>query len=220
MDKLIDISGDYNAWVVHFSVSVWAVIFLFAGWLIFKLWNYAQKNAKIPSDITETEITYKIGEQEVKYKIVRNYLNIEIAHRIYVELITRKAAIPIDENNDVIVEVYNSWYALFGITRDEIKKLSGSLIDNNTQSDQLIKLTTDILNIGLRPHLTQYQAKFRKWYAKAEKETTNENKTPQQIQAEYPEFNDLVLSVKEVNRILIEYSEQLHKFIKGKEEIA
>ena len=58
------------------------------------------------------------GSPKAKFKVERNNDNLYIANRIYIELTTRKAAIPIDENNDVIEEVYNSWYKLFGIIRD------------------------------------------------------------------------------------------------------
>src|SRR5690349_12778333 len=42
-----------------------------------------------------------------------NWEDIQIAHKIWTELVTRKAAIPIDPDHDVIVEVYDSWYGLF-----------------------------------------------------------------------------------------------------------
>src|SRR3989442_7455334 len=41
-----------------------------------------------------------------------NNEDVQIAHRIWTELMTRKAAQPIDIEHDVIVEIYNSWYAL------------------------------------------------------------------------------------------------------------
>jgi hypothetical protein len=66
-------------------------------------------------------------------KIKRSYQNLYVAHRIYIELVTRKAAIPIDVDKDVLVEVYNSWYSMFKTIREEIKNLPGDyLVDNES----------------------------------------------------------------------------------------
>ena len=59
------------------------------------------------------------------FKVKRNTENLFIANRIYLELVTRKAALPFDEDNDVIVEVYDSWYTLFSTIREEIKNVPG-----------------------------------------------------------------------------------------------
>jgi len=72
-------------------------------------------------------------------------------------------------------------------------------------------LLTDILNKALRPHLTEYQAKYRKWYDEQLK--YNENLSPQDIQKKYDDIEPLMKSMKEVNSTLIDYSEQLKLFI-------
>ena len=167
------------------------------------------------ADIKPVELTLSFGNSSIKYNIERNYENLEIAHRIYIELITRKAAMPIDNENDVIKEIYDSWYSLFQITRNEIKNISGETLQNYMKAEELIKMATDILNKGLRPHLTQYQAKFRKWYSEELENPKNKGKSPQEIQREYKEYVKLVESIKEVNNILVEYAEQLNKFIIG-----
>src|SRR5260370_582398 len=46
-------------------------------------------------------------------KLQANTKDVQIAHQIWTELVTRKAAIPIDPDRDVITEVYGSWYQLF-----------------------------------------------------------------------------------------------------------
>lgn len=166
-------------------------------------------------DIKSIELTLGFGNSSIKYNIERNYENLEIAHRIYIELITRKAAMPIDNENDVIREIYDSWYSLFQITRNEIKNLSGETLKNYEKAEELIKMATDILNKGLRPHLTQYQAKFRKWYNEELENPDNKSKSPQEIQRNFPEYSKLVESMTDVNELLVEYSKQLNKFITG-----
>jgi hypothetical protein len=89
------------------------------------------------------------------------------------------------------------------------------LLDNQVSKD-LIKLLSDILNIGLRPHLTEHQAKFRKWYNSALTLEENKNKTPQQIQSEYSDYENLFESMKAVNQLLIEHSKRLDEIINGR----
>ena len=115
------------------------VFFLFFFYIVLpRLKKYLKIN-KFHYTISSIEITQKFFGAEFKYSITRNYTNIEIANRIYVELITRKAAIPFDENHDVISEVYDSWYTLFNTTREELKKLPGEMLLNNSDSKNLIQ---------------------------------------------------------------------------------
>lgn len=161
----------------------------------------------------EVEIS---GSPKLKYKVKRNSDNLYIANRIHIELTTRKAAIPIDEKNDFIIEIYDSWYKLFNKIRDEIKTVPGNYLKDHDPTTALIGLTKKILNNALRPHLTEYQVKFRKWYDKAEKLEENKDLTPQEIQAKYPDFDNLVESMKGVNKTLMDYANELDKLVKGK----
>lgn len=161
----------------------------------------------------EVEIS---GTPKMVFKVERNYENLFIANRIYIELTTRKAAIPIDENTDNIEEIYDSWYHLFGIIRDEIKTVPGKYLKDHDPTKALIGLTRNILNDGLRPHLTEHQAKFRQWLKVAKEESINKNLSPQELQKKYPDFTNLVISMKAVNLILANYAHELDKLIKGK----
>ena len=161
----------------------------------------------------EVEIS---GSPKAKFKIKRNTENLYVANRIYIELITRKAALPIDEKNDVISEIYNSWYNLFNIIRDEIKTLPGEYLKNHDPTKALIGLTTKILNEGLRPHLTIHQAKYRKWLENELKNKESNKLSPQEIQRKYPNYKELISSMKNVNTLLIKYSKELNKLIEGK----
>ena len=161
----------------------------------------------------EVEIS---GSPKLKFKVERNHENLFIANRIYIELTTRKAAIPIDENTDVIEEVYNSWYKLFGILREEIKSVPGKYLKDHDPTSALIGLTRKILNDAIRPHLTEHRAKFIKWIETAKEEQMNKILTPQDLQKKYPDFTNLVASMKLVNSTLTDYAKELDKLIKGK----
>jgi len=60
-------------------------------------------------EIDEAEIG--IGSQKIKIKPSNE--DLQIAYKLWVELSTRKIGIKIDEEHDVIIEVYNSWYEFF-----------------------------------------------------------------------------------------------------------
>ena len=75
----------------------------------------------------EKKEEFKSQKEGIPYISTVNSEIQKFANNIYIELITRKAGIPIDENNDVIEDIYNSWYKLFCIIRDEIKALPENL---------------------------------------------------------------------------------------------
>ncbi|WP_406671331.1 hypothetical protein V7O67_06990 [Methanolobus sp. ZRKC4] len=193
------------------KMNIWILLFIAGVYLILHFGILK----KIKSNPELAEISFSLKGPRVKYKIQRNYENLEIAHRIYTELITRKAANPIDYEHDVIKEIYDSWYQLFKVTREELKQLSGKSLQDRRNSDQLIQMSTDILNMGLRPHLTKYQATFRKWYEEELETEGMKGQSPQMIQKNFPEYTELIESMREVNQLLIDYSEQLHTFIIG-----
>ena len=68
---------------------------------------------------------------------------IQIAHCAWVELSTRKAGLPFDPDNDVIADIYSSWYELFR----EMRKLAsscpvGRVVDNRDTQRSSISLLT------------------------------------------------------------------------------
>ena len=141
--------------------------------------------------------------------------DVGIAHQIWTELVTRKAALPIDPDHDVIVEVYDSWYTLFGRVRQLISQLPPNLVRDDPATKELIRIATESLNLGLRPHLTRWQARFRNWYA--QQAEALRTKTPQEVQREYPEYDALMEDMRAVNQNLIQYASELRKIAHGLE---
>lgn len=130
----------------------------------------------------------------------------KIAHDAWVEIMTRKVGIEFEEDKDVIVEVYDSWYKLFGIIRELLKEIE-SMEDQNVKVLENVLL--NVLNQGLRPHLTNWQAKFRRWYNN--ELSNNEEKSPQEIQKEYEEYDNLVSDLKKVNKQMMQFAKELEK---------
>ena len=176
------------------------------------IWRYKLRQTY---SIYDTEISIS-GSPSATFKIKRNTENLKIANRIYTELVTRKAALEVEEDKDVIVEIYDSWYDLFKIIRQEIKDVPGEYLKNHDATEDLIGLTLDILNKGLRPHLTTYQAKFRRWYTEATQDPAHSALSPQEIQKKYPDYPSLTEDMKKVNEVLKGYAKNLKELIKGK----
>lgn len=128
----------------------------------------------------------------------------KIAHKAWTELITRKLALPFDQENDVIVEVYDSWYSIYNQFRTIIKELAGN---NDAEVNKLVNLLIDVLNTDLRNHLTKYQARFRKWYEKEIEKNSDEE--PQEIQKKYPKYKEIVEDIKKVNIKIVELTNKL-----------
>lgn len=188
---------------VFYSTLIIAALF----WIYKAFRNKLMFHENIEIDSAE------IGIQGQKIKIKPNYINVNVAYKIWVELNTRKVGLEIDFEKDVIVEVYKSWYQFFGITRELIKGLPATKIRNDQSTKELIELSTKILNEGLRPHLTSWQAKFHKWYDMAIAE--NENLTPQQVQQKYDEYEILKNDMKRINNYLISYKDSIYKLAFG-----
>ena len=93
------------------------VLIFTARFFIQKIMKRKGKRRKLVFDGAE------IGVKDVKVKITCDDTVAEIAYKLWVELTTRKIAMPIDRENDVIVEVYNSWYAAFGEIRKLLKEI-------------------------------------------------------------------------------------------------
>ena len=119
-----------------------------------------------------------------------------------------------DPDNDVIVEVYDSWYALFGRVRELIAQLPPALVRNDASTQELIRIATQSLNSGLRPHLTKWQARFRNWYAAQDAQLAT--KAPQDVQRQFPEYDELMQDLRRVNDQLIQYAGELEKIVRGK----
>ena len=184
----------------YFAIILLFVILFGVSIIVKKISPLLHKNSMY---IDEVELG--IGtNSKVKIKFSRE--DREIAYKLWVEMSTRKIILPFDEENDVIVEVYDSWYSFFGIARGLLKDIP---VEKLNSSKQLISVTDRVLNKCLRPHLTKWQARFRKWYNL--QLDSNSDLTPQEIQYTYPQYNELVNELKAINKNIDYYGEILKK---------
>ena len=73
--------------------------------------NYSRKQS-----INIDEIELGIGNSHITMKY--DAKDKEIAYKLWIELNTRKIGLQYDEEDDVLVEVYDSWYKFFEIARE------------------------------------------------------------------------------------------------------
>ncbi len=194
----------------EFTIHTWILfpVLILTGVVVYFVWVRLRR--KFSWEVVEAEVSWAGG----KMKIKPDFQDIQIAHKAWVELATRKAGLPFDTENDVIIEIYNSWYALFGELRDLAKQIPAEKVRSSKDTRKLVYLLVEALNQGLRPHLTRWQAKFRRWYEEEVKQ--NFNSTPQEIQKKYPQYEVLVTDLRDVNIELMNYTEFIRKIAHGK----
>ena len=168
--------------------------------------------------IKATLFNLGVEEIEVSYigtmvKIKNTYETRQIAYSIWIEMSTRKIGLPIDLDNDVIKEIYDSWYKFFAITRDLLKEVP-VYETHRAKAQDIILLTMRVLNDQIRVHLTKWQARFRHWYELELENEKNSSISPQEIQKRYSVSNnenyDLLISdLMRVNERIIEYKKVL-----------
>jgi hypothetical protein len=157
-------------------------------------------------EIDEAEIGIGSG----KIRLRPNYTDRQVAYQIWVELSTRKLGLKIDLDHDVIVDIYDSWHDFFGITRDLIKSIPVSRASDES-TRKIIRLSIEVLNEGLRPHLTRWQARFRAWYDQQLQAPAAEYEDPQAIQKRFGQYDALKADLLDVNNRLIAYRSAMRR---------
>lgn len=199
---------------LHLSVNLLIVVVI--GIIIVAIWALG-KSFGLPRFWNNFTIDRaSIGLSGSSIVIKPNNEDRQLAYKLWVELSTRKIGLPIDREHDVIVELYNSWYEFFKLTRELIKDIPVTKIKNK-YTQAIINLSIDVLNEGLRPHLTRWQARFRKWYSVQLESKDNEHKSPQDIQCAYSDYQQMMKELLQVNDKLIKYRGMLEKLAFEKE---
>ena len=136
-----------------------------------------------------------------------------VAWKAYVQLVTRKAALPFDEERDVIEDVYASLYSLFDTTRDLLLNLPPKNFQN---PDGISAILLRVLNDGLRPHLTRWQSDFRTWIENARRRDEFLGMSPVGLQKRYPWYSSLVEDLRITNTELSKLADELYLIARGK----
>lgn len=189
-----------SCWV---SVSIVGILVLILVWR-FWFWGFFFDQF----EIDQAEIG--VGRSKIRFRPTA--VDRQIAYAIWVELSTRKIGLPIDFEQDVIIEVYNSWYTFFSVTRDKIKDVPVQRLRRNG-TRAIVDLSIEVLNNGLRPHLTRWQARFRYWYDREIKLYDGKEDLiyPQDIQVRFPNYLELRNDMELVNSKLMRYRDKMQE---------
>ena len=194
---------------VRFVMSSWvtgAVLFVLLLLFIWQGIRYRNLFQKFEIDQAE------VGMGTNKLKLSINETDRQIAYKIWVELSTRKIGLPIDLEHDVISEVYDSWHTFFTVTRELVKDVPVNKF-RRKETEEIVRLSIGVLNDGLRPHLTKWQARFRRWYGKATEHSDFIDLSPQEIQQKYPKYDELQGDLLAVNQRLIAYRKMMYELV-------
>ncbi len=196
----------YNLLISISPLLIGLIVLIFIGLKI-----YRRKIGGEHFEINEAEIG--IGNNKIKVK--PNYEDMQIAYKLYVELTTRKVGLKIDFDDDFLIEIYNSWYEFFKVTRDHIKDIPAHKIRRSKTTRAIVHVAIEVLNEGLRPHLTKWQSRFRVWYERESKHADFAKLNPQQIQQKFPDYQELISDMESVNKKLIEYRNTMKRLAIG-----
>lgn len=196
----------------NFNIHIDGLFFLLFTFLVLLIVLIRRRFFPFLRSYEIDEAEFGIGSQKLKLR--PNTTDMQIAYKIWVELSTRKIGLPIDLEHDVISEVYDSWYGFFSVTRDHIKEVPVSRF-RRKNTEKIIGLSIDVLNSGIRPHLTRWQARFRRWYERELGKNENADAFPQDIQRKFPDYDGLVEDLQIVNGRLIQYRQKMHDLISG-----
>lgn len=203
LDKSLNFEFHANA-AITVLISVIVV-----GLLLSRLLRFPRRTWR-SFEINEAE--FGLGDHRIK--LSPNITDQQIAYKIWVELSTRKIGLPIDIENDVISEIYDSWFNFFSVTRELIKDVPVQKF-HRKDTEQIVRLSIEVLNQGIRPHLTRWQARFRRWYEYQLRQDTNSALHPQEIQKKFPHFEELERDLRTVNDRLIKYREMMYEIVKA-----
>lgn len=210
--RLLQLQIDYFLDTYRIGLNFSAHIIFALAVVVILLILFRKIRQKNRFEVVELDIALcRIG----KVKLKPNIEDIQMAHKIWVQLVTRKAAIEVDEN-DVIAEIYDSWYVLFLEVRNLISAIPVNLIKSKESTQEIIRIAVTTLNHVLRPHLTKWQARYRCWYQIAREE--DKKAEPQDLQKKFPSYRELMIDMLRVNKELIAYAGELKKLIDSKSE--
>lgn len=207
--NLIELTLD-NGFNLQFHVDswiLWSVGIVLAVIILSRIYSLPLRFWKT-FEIDQAELG--LGNQKIK--LSPNVTDQQIAYKIWVELSTRKIGIPIDVTNDVISELYDSWFNFFSVTRELIKDVPVQKFRRN-DTEKIVNLSIEVLNQGVRPHLTLWQARFRRWYENQLRLEENADVYPQDIQKNFPQFSELVHDLLKVNKQLINYRQKMYEIV-------
>jgi hypothetical protein len=203
---------NWNGWGFEARVGLlWVVLLIVFGFILWWVLPWLRRRHLRGFRTKSVKLTFKGAEWE----ICPDTETRRVAHQAWVEIKSRKVGLPFEEECDVLVEVYNSWYQLFGVLRDLAKSIPADRLQDCEDTRNVVEILMRALNEGLRPHLGRWQAKFRRWYEAELAKDENKGKSPQEIQRKYLQYADLISDLRKVNEEFVRFADSLATVAKG-----
>ncbi|MEN6424319.1 MAG: hypothetical protein ABFE13_03075 [Phycisphaerales bacterium] len=204
---------DWHGWGLQIRLGIFWLVLIIAI-IVVLCWVVPLVQRKYMKRFRTRSVTLTF--KGVEWVICPDTETRRVAHQAWVEIKSRKVGLPFEEGLDVIVEVYNSWYQLFGVLRDLAKSIPTDRLEDCEDTRNVVALLMKALNEGLRPHLTRWQAKFGRWYEMELANEANKGVAPQDIQKRYPEYADLVANLGGVHAEFVSLADSLKKIADAK----
>ncbi|HUU95202.1 MAG TPA: hypothetical protein VM487_05650 [Phycisphaerae bacterium] len=205
---------DWTGWGIQVRVGLfWLVVAVGLAAALRWLWPLAKQRWLKGYHTRSVKLSFK----GVELDICPDTETRRVAHQAWVEIKSRKVGLPFEEGQDVIAEVYKSWYQLFGVLRDLAKSIPADRLQDCDETRNLVALLMRALNEGLRPHLTKWSARFRRWYDAALENEQDKGKSPQEIQKGFPEYDELVADLRRVSNEFVTFADSLQKIVEDGE---
>lgn len=202
---------DWQEWGFEIRIGLfWVLLFIAVCAAIRLGWPYAKRYLR---GIRFKGVKFSFKGPEVE--ICPDHEIRRVAYQAWVEIQTRKAGLLFDEEHDVIAETYDSWYELFGVLRALSKTIPAECYADDDDARKLVGVLLESLNEGLRPHLTRWQARFRRWYTAAVAKDGAAARPPQEVQRDFPQYAELVADLKAVNKRFVDFASALHRLAQG-----
>ena len=211
--NIFQITVDQSNWNlrIEFSLPILLglVLLLLVGWFVYS--RFISKRLSRLTGFEIDEAALGIGDQRLVFR--PNYYDLQVAYQLWAELATRKIGLPIDVDNDLIVDIYGSWYHFFCDTRELIKTIPVRHTQSKKGTRNLIETVLTILNDEMRPHLTRWQAHYLQWWKVTYIGNVVLEQSPQEVQRQFPEYSELLSDLLQINKKLVAYKEKLHEIV-------
>ena len=127
------------------------------------------------------------------------------AWEIYVELVTRIAVVTLGPGDGILREALSSLHALFGITRDVLRRGGPSLAKPAKKGALSFGIiAVDVLNRGVRPFLARWHPALQGWEA-----GRAAGKSVADHEAAWPKNVQMRAELEAVQRVLRSYADLL-----------
>lgn len=199
---------DWNGWGLEVKIGLlWILVAILTVVIVRLGWPFVQRKF-FRGYRTQT---VRLAFAGLEVDICPDNETRRIAYQAWVEIQTRKVGLRFVEDHDVICEVYDSWYQLFGILRNLAKSIPADRLKDCDDTRRVVDVLMTALNKGLRPHLTRWQARFRHWYDLEIAKHKEGDVSPQDVQRRYPKYQELVTDLKSVNEEFVAFASSLLK---------